>query len=47
MRLVDRGLPDDAVKDHTRGWDHYLDRLAVVVAGGDAGADASMESGAG
>ena len=25
------------MSDHTQGWDHYLDRLAVVVAGGDAG----------
>ena len=30
VRLVHRGLPDDAVLDHTHGWDHYLDRLAVV-----------------
>ena len=28
------GLPDDAVGDHTDGWDHYLDRLAVVATGG-------------
>src|SRR5689334_18263773 len=24
VRLTHRGLPDDAVGDHTRGWDHYL-----------------------
>ena len=34
VRLVHRGLPDDAVSDHTQGWDHYLDRLAVASAGG-------------
>ncbi len=43
VRLVHRGLPDDAVADHTQGWDHYLDRLAVVVAGVDAGPDTSGE----
>ena len=32
VRLVHRGLPDDAVADHTHGWDHYLDRLAVASA---------------
>ena len=39
VRLVHRGLPDDAVSDHTQGWDHYLGRLAVVAAGGDPGPD--------
>jgi uncharacterized protein YndB with AHSA1/START domain len=39
VRLVHRGLPDDAVADHTNGWDHYLSRLAVVGGGGDAGPD--------
>jgi uncharacterized protein YndB with AHSA1/START domain len=39
VRLVHRGLPEDAVSDHTRGWDHYLERLGTVGAGGDAGAD--------
>jgi uncharacterized protein YndB with AHSA1/START domain len=34
VRVVHRGLPDDAVADHTRGWEHYLGRLAVVAAGG-------------
>jgi uncharacterized protein YndB with AHSA1/START domain len=40
VRLVHRGLPDDAVAGHTVGWDHYLARLAVVSGGGDAGRDA-------
>jgi uncharacterized protein YndB with AHSA1/START domain len=39
VRLVHRGLPDDAVGDHTGGWDHYLDRLATVAAGGAVGPD--------
>jgi len=41
--FVHRGLPDDAVADHTQGWDHYLDRLSVAAAGGDAGPDTSTE----
>ena len=44
VRLVHRGLPDDAVSDHTNGWDHYLGRLAVVAAGGDPGPDTLPES---
>jgi uncharacterized protein YndB with AHSA1/START domain len=39
VRLVHRGLPDDAIADHTGGWTTYLDRLAVVATGGDAGPD--------
>jgi uncharacterized protein YndB with AHSA1/START domain len=39
VRLVHSGLPDDATEAHTRGWDHYLARLAVVGSGGDAGPD--------
>lgn len=39
VRLVHRGLPDDAVADHTNGWDHYLGRLAIAASGGDAGPD--------
>jgi uncharacterized protein YndB with AHSA1/START domain len=44
VRLVHRGLPDDAVADHTQGWDHYLDRLAVASAGGNPGPDMSTET---
>src|SRR4051794_4752614 len=29
VRLVHRGLPDDAVDAHGGGWGHYLERLAV------------------
>ena len=39
VRLVHRGLPDDAVADHTHGWDHYLGRLALAATGHDAGPD--------
>jgi uncharacterized protein YndB with AHSA1/START domain len=39
VRLTHRGLPDDSVRDHTQGWDHYLDRLAIVSCGGQVGPD--------
>jgi uncharacterized protein YndB with AHSA1/START domain len=39
VRLVHAGLPADAVDDHTSGWAHYLDRLAVAAAGCDPGPD--------
>lgn len=39
VRLVHRGLPDDAISDHTFGWDHFLGRLAVAATGGDPGPD--------
>ncbi|MGH9092414.1 MAG: SRPBCC family protein [Acidimicrobiales bacterium] len=40
LRLAHRGLPEDAVGDHTQGWDHYLDRLQVVAVGGTVPPDA-------
>ena len=39
LRLVHRGLPDDAVENHEGGWTHYLQRLAVRAGGGDPGPD--------
>ena len=39
VRLVHRGLPDEAVSDHGQGWAHYLSRLAVATTGGDPGPD--------
>jgi uncharacterized protein YndB with AHSA1/START domain len=39
LRLVHRGLPPDAVSDHSKGWDHYLGRLAVVATGGQVDGD--------
>jgi uncharacterized protein YndB with AHSA1/START domain len=43
VRLVHRDLPADAVEDHGRGWAYYLERLATVGAGGDAGPDVGPE----
>jgi uncharacterized protein YndB with AHSA1/START domain len=40
LRLVHSGLPDaQAVEMHIHGWDHYLARLGVAAAGGEAGPD--------
>jgi uncharacterized protein YndB with AHSA1/START domain len=39
VRLVHRDLPEASRQPHSRGWDHYLARLAVAGAGGDAGRD--------
>jgi uncharacterized protein YndB with AHSA1/START domain len=39
VRLVHRGLPDDAVSDHAHGWEYYVGRLAVAATGGDPGPD--------
>ena len=39
VRLTHRGLPADAVADHTGGWSHYLERLGIAATGGDAGPD--------
>lgn len=39
VKLVHRGLPDDATKDHETGWGYYLERLATLVSGGDPGPD--------
>jgi uncharacterized protein YndB with AHSA1/START domain len=43
VRLVHSGLPEDAVSDHTQGWDHYLGRLAIAATGGDAGPDKARD----
>jgi uncharacterized protein YndB with AHSA1/START domain len=42
LRLVHSDLPADAVGDHTKGWDHYLDRLAQVSGGGAVGPDVGV-----
>lgn len=39
VRLTHSGLPEDAVSDHTGGWDHYLGRLEVAATGGIPGPD--------
>jgi uncharacterized protein YndB with AHSA1/START domain len=41
VQLVHSGLPADAVSDHTKGWDHYLSRLATAASGGVPGPDTS------
>jgi uncharacterized protein YndB with AHSA1/START domain len=39
VRLVHRGLPEDAISDHLGGWTYYLGRLKMVVDGVDPGPD--------
>jgi uncharacterized protein YndB with AHSA1/START domain len=39
VRLTHRNLPPAAFEVHHAGWEHYLDRLATRVAGGDPGPD--------
>lgn len=40
LRFAHRGLPGaDAAQSHAHGWDHYLERLAVVARGDDPGRD--------
>ena len=43
LKLVHSGLPDDAVADHTSGWDNYVGRLAIVAAGGTVGPDVPVD----
>lgn len=47
VRLVHRGLPEDAISDHTHGWDHYLGRLAIAATGGHPGPDTPPPGGDG
>jgi uncharacterized protein YndB with AHSA1/START domain len=40
------GLPSsDAAASHGHGWDHYLERLATLAAGGDPGVDPWISGG--
>lgn len=39
IRLTHRDLPPDEAVLHRRGWDHYVERLALVAAGRDPGPD--------
>jgi uncharacterized protein YndB with AHSA1/START domain len=39
VRLLHRDLPHPMVASHGEGWDHHLDRLMIVAAGGDPGPD--------
>ncbi len=38
------GLPEPAVAPHTKGWEHYLGRLTIAAAGGDAGPDPMIKN---
>ncbi|MGH3585831.1 MAG: SRPBCC family protein [Pseudonocardia sp.] len=39
VELVHSDLPDTALAGHKDGWEHFMPRLRVAAAGGDAGAD--------
>ncbi|HUY64582.1 MAG TPA: SRPBCC domain-containing protein [Acidimicrobiales bacterium] len=39
VRLVHRGLGDEALSSHGEGWEHYLGRLSAVAGGSDPGPD--------
>jgi uncharacterized protein YndB with AHSA1/START domain len=44
LRFRHRDLPsDESAASHAHGWDHYLERLATVAAGGDPGVDPWLE----
>lgn len=45
VRLTHRALPRPEVPIHVAGWEHYLERLAVRVGGGDPGPDRGLEGG--
>jgi len=44
VRLRHLGLPGGPEDRHAEGWEHYLARLVVAGAGGDAGPDPWVES---
>jgi hypothetical protein len=45
LRFRHRDLPGaESTASHAHGWDHYLERLAVVAAGGNPGADPWIDS---
>ncbi len=40
LHFAHRDLPSsDAADSHAKGWDHYLERLAIAARGGDPGPD--------
>jgi len=39
LRFVHNLSTAEAAASHKTGWDHYLPRLEIAAAGGDAGAD--------
>jgi uncharacterized protein YndB with AHSA1/START domain len=44
LRLVHRGLPEQAIPTHTEGWDFFLPRLINAAEGRDAGSDAGHQT---
>ena len=44
LQLTHRGLPPPTWALFAKGWDHYLPRLAVAAAGGDAGPDTHRDA---
>jgi len=42
VRFTHSGLPAEAVPGHSRGWTHYLGRLAIAASGGDPGSDPEL-----
>lgn len=45
VTLIHRDLPEAAREEHTKGWDLYLNRLAIAAAGRDPGPDPNREPG--
>jgi len=43
LRLIHHGLPLELFDAHGKGWEHYLERLAVRAEGGDPGPDTDFE----
>ena len=42
VRLIQRGLPDEAFESHREGWGHYIGRLVSRAAGEDPGPDPAV-----
>lgn len=45
LRLQHTNLPEEQVKQHAMGWEHYLGRLKTVLQGEDPGPDPFAEPG--
>jgi len=44
LTLRHSGLPEDAIGDHSGGWDHYMERLQIAGAGRDPGRDPWLDA---
>jgi uncharacterized protein YndB with AHSA1/START domain len=44
VRLLHRDLPEPMVPSHAEGWEHHIERLVIVAAGGDPGPDLGVPS---